>query len=41
MATQPQQQSSSEEGNKDNTILNGPRNERERSAQGHPSGVSR
>ena len=37
MATQPQQQPSSEEGSKDNTILNGPRNERV-SAQGHPSG---
>ena len=37
MATQPQQQSSSEEGSKENTILNGPRNERV-SAQDHPSG---
>ena len=37
MAAQPQQ-SSSEEGSKENTILNGPRNDRERSAQGHPSG---
>ena len=35
MPTQ-QQQSSSEEGSKENTILNGPRNERG-SAQGHPS----
>ena len=35
---QHQQQSSSEEGSKENTILNGPRNKRERSAQGHPSG---
>ena len=33
-----QQQSSSEEGSKENTILNGPRFDRERSAQGHPSG---
>ena len=42
MSTQPQQQqqqqSSSEEGSKVNTILNRPRNQRERSAQGHPSG---
>ena len=38
MATQPQQQSLSEEGSKGNTILNRPRNNRERSAQGHPSG---
>ena len=39
MSTQPQQQqSSSEEGSKENTILNGPRHLRERSAQGHPSG---
>ena len=38
MATQPQQQSSSEEGSKENTILNRPRNNRERSAQGCPSG---
>ena len=38
MATQPQQQSSSKEGSKENTILNGPRHDRERSAQGHPSG---
>ena len=38
MAAQPQQQSSSEEGSKENTILNGPRHDRERSAQGHPSG---
>ena len=36
IAAQPQQ-SSSEEGSKENTILNGPRNNRERSAQGHPS----
>ena len=39
MLTQQQQlQSSSKEGSKENTILNGPRNERERSVQGHPSG---
>ena len=38
MATQPQQQSSSEEGSKENTILNRTRHNRERSAQGHPSG---
>ena len=38
MATQPQQQLSSKEGSKENTILNGPRNDRERSAQGCPSG---
>ena len=38
MPTQQQQQSLSKEGSKENTILNGPRNERERSAQGHPSG---
>ena len=38
MAAQPQQQLSSKEGSKENTILNGPRNDRERSAQGHPSG---
>ena len=38
MATQPQQQSSSEEGSKENTTLNGPRHNRERSAQGHPLG---
>ena len=38
MATQPQQQSSSEEGSKENTILNRPKQNRERSAQGHPSG---
>ena len=38
MATQPQQQSLSEEGSKENTILNGPRHNRERSAQDHPSG---
>ena len=36
MPTQQQQHSSSEEGSKENTILNGPNNER--SAQGHPSG---
>ena len=35
---QQQQQSSSEEGSEENTILNGPRNEREKSDQGHPSG---
>ena len=38
MAIQPQQRSSSEEGSKENTILNRPRFKRERSAQGHPSG---
>ena len=40
MSTQPQQQqqSSSEESSKENTILNGPRHQNERSAQGHPSG---
>ena len=38
MATQPQQQSSSKEGSKENTILNRPRHDRERSAQSHPSG---
>ena len=38
MAAQPQQQLSSEEGSKENTILNRPRHDRERSAQGHPSG---
>ena len=38
MATQPQQQSSSEEGSKENTILNGPRHNRDRSAQDCPSG---
>ena len=40
MSTQPQQQqqSLSKEGSKENTILNQPRNQRERSAQGHPSG---
>ena len=39
-STQPQQQqqSLSEEGSKENTILNGPRHIRGRSAQGHPSG---
>ena len=40
MSTQPQQQqqSSSKEGSKENTILNRPRHLRERSTQGHPSG---
>ena len=40
MPTQPQQQqqSSSEEGSKKNTILNGPRHQKEMGAQGHPSG---
>ena len=40
MSTQPQQQqqSSSKEGSKENTILSGPRHQKERSAQGHPSG---
>ena len=38
LATQPQQQSSSKEGSKENTILNGPTHDRERSAQGRPSG---
>ena len=38
MAAQPQQQSSSKEGSKENTILNGPRHNRERSAQSHLSG---
>ena len=39
MSTQPQQQqSSSEEGTKENTILNGPRHHRGGSAQEHPSG---
>ena len=38
MPTLQQQQSLSEEGSKENTILNGPRNKRERSAQGCPSG---
>ena len=39
-STQPQQQhqSLSEEGSKENTILNGPRHLRERNTQGHPSG---
>ena len=37
MAPQPQQQLSSEEGSKENTILNGPRHNRERSAQSCPS----
>ena len=36
MVTQPQQQSLSEEGGKENTILDRPRSER--SAPGHPSG---
>ena len=38
--TQPQQQqqSSSKEGSKENTILNGPRHQKEMGAQGHPSG---
>ena len=42
MSTQPQQQqqqqSSSEEGSKENTILSGLRHQKERGAQGHPSG---
>ena len=40
MPTQPQQQqqSSSKEGSKENTILNGPRHQKEMGAQGHPSG---
>ena len=40
MSTQPQQQqqSSSREGSKENTILSGPRHQRGRSAQDHPSG---
>ena len=40
MSIQPQQQhqSSSEEGSKENTILNGPRHHRGGSAQDHPSG---
>ena len=39
MSTQPQQQqSSSKEGSKENTILNGLRHQKERGAQGHPSG---
>ena len=40
MPTQPQQQqqSPSEEGSKENTILNGPRHQKEMGAQGHPSG---
>ena len=37
MATEPQQQSSSEEGSKENTILNGPQHNKEKSAQSHPS----
>ena len=37
MATQPQQQSSSEEGSKENTILNRPRHNKENSAQSCPS----
>ena len=35
---QQQQQSLSKEGSKENTILNGMRHQKERSAQGHPSG---
>ena len=39
MSTQPQQQwSSSKEGSKENTILNGPRHQRGGSTQDHPSG---
>ena len=40
MPTQPQQQqqSSSKEGSKENTILNGPRHQRETGAQDYPSG---
>ena len=40
MPTQPQQQqqSSSKEGSKENTILNGPRHQKEMGAQDHPSG---
>ena len=40
MSTQPQQQqqSLSEEGSKENTILSRPRHQKERSAQGHLSG---
>ena len=39
MSTQPQQQQSlSEEGSKENTILNRPGHQKERSGQGHPSG---
>ena len=40
MSTQPQQQQqpSSKEGSKENTILNGPRHQRGGSAQDHPSG---
>ena len=39
MSTQPQQQQSlSEEGSKENTILNRPRHQRGGSAQDHPSG---
>ena len=37
MAAQPQQQSLSEEGSKENTILNGPQHNKEKSAQSHPS----
>ena len=38
MSTHPQQQQSSpKEGSKENTILNGQRHQKERSAQGHPS----
>ena len=35
---QQQQQSSSEKGSKENTILNGPRHQSEMGAQDHPSG---
>ena len=35
---QQQQQSSSEEGSEENTILNGPRHQKEMGAQDHPSG---
>ena len=35
---QQQQQSSSKEGSKENTIHNGPRHQREMDAQDHPSG---
>ena len=39
MPTQPQQQqSSSKEGSKETTILNGPRHQKEMGAQDHPSG---
>ena len=42
MPTQPQQQqqSSLKEGSKENTILNGPRHQKEMGAQDHPSGPS-